>query len=237
MLNESFFLDGMDALSVGIHLQNPIVFSAPVPIVTAESIPGRNGSLIFDDGTFENRTGTAECFVLLYGNVERAIRAANKFLLSKRGYRRLETTDDPDHYWLAMVKNGAQIEQRLRTLAPFEIEFDCKPQRFTKSGLAAVTLTESGVLSNQHGFTALPLISVYGSGAGALHVAGKTVEILALDGALHLDSETQNAYNSDGNQNSTINAPEFPVLVDGENPISWTGGIERVEIIPRWWDL
>lgn len=237
MLNETFYLDGVDALSVGIHLQNPIEFSEAVPVVEVESIPGRNGDLIFDTGAFENRTGVVECYSLLDGNVEMAIRAANKFLLSKRGYRKLETTDDPDHYWLARVENGARIEQRLRTLSPFEISFDCKPQRFVKSGLEAVTMTSNGVLYNQYGFNALPLITVYGSGEGVLTVGSRLVNILSLDGVLYLDSEVQNAYNERGNQNNTINAPEFPVLVDGENTISWTGGIERIEIVPRWWEL
>jgi phage-related protein len=63
------------------------------------------------------------------------------------------------------------------------------------------------------------------------------VEVKALDGALYLDSDTQNAYNSNGNQNLNINAPIFPVLCDGETPIAFSGGIERVEIIPRWWEL
>ena len=53
----------------------------------------------------------------------------------------------------------------------------------------------------------------------------------------NLDSDTQNAYNDDGNQNGSINAPTFPALSDGETPISFSGGIDRVEIIPRWWEL
>lgn len=237
MLNETFFLDGVDALSVGIHLQNPVQFSEPVPVVRTESIPGRNGDLIFDTGAFENRTGSADCFALQVGNVEIALRSINKFLLSKKGYRRLETSDDPDHYWLARVENGARIEQRLRTLAPFEISFDCKPQRFVKSGQDVVSVTNGGVLFNQYGFDALPLIVLYGNGNGTLTVGDKTIQMTGMDSVLYLDSETQNAYNDIGNRNNKINAPEFPVLKDGENIISWTGGIERVEIIPRWWEL
>ena len=238
MLKETFFLDGVDAASVGIHLQNPMEFSEPVPIVEIESIPGRNGDLIFETGAFENRTGSAECFAMMHNNVELTIRAINRFLLFRKGYRKLETTDDPEHYWMARVENGARIEQRLRTMSPFEIEFDCKPQRFLKSGLETVEMTNGGVLYNQYGFDALPLIKVYGSGEGSLNVGNKRVEILSMtDGELMLDSETQNAYIYGMNRNNQINAPEFPVLTDGENNISWRGGIERVEIIPRWWEL
>ena len=58
-----------------------------------------------------------------------------------------------------------------------------------------------------------------------------------LDGVLYLDSDTQNAYNNNGNQNMNINAPSFPTLPGGETQIAFSGGINRVEIVPRWWEL
>ena len=51
MLNETFYLDGIDAASAGIHLQKPIVFSEAVPNIESKTIPGRNGSLVFDTGS------------------------------------------------------------------------------------------------------------------------------------------------------------------------------------------
>ena len=157
--------------------------------------------------------------------------------MAKTGYRRLETSDDPDHYWLARVENSPQIAMRLRTLAPFEIGFDCKPQRFVKAGESPVVFTANGSLFNQYGQIALPFITLCGRGAGILTIGDCVVEVKALDGILHLDSDTQNAYNDSGNQNLNINAPVFPTLPGGETPIAFSGGIERVEIIPRWWEL
>lgn len=236
MLNETFYLDGIDARSAGIQLQSPIEFSEAVPIVEVETIPGRNGDLIFDTGSFENRSGSASCFCL-QKDVEKAVSSAGRFLMGKKGYRRLETSDDPDHYWMARVENSPQIAMRLRTLAPFEIGFDCKPQRFVKVGENAVVFASNGSLFNQYGQVALPFITLYGQGEGSLTIGDCVVEVNTLDGTLYLDSDTQNAYNNNGNQNLNINAPVFPVLGDGEIPIAFSGGIERVEIIPRWWEL
>ena len=129
MLNETFYLDGIDARSAGIQLQAPIEFSEAVPISKAQTIPGRNGDLIWETGSYENRSGSAPCFCL-QKDVEKAISSAGRFLMGKKGYRRLETSDDPDHYWMARVENSPQITMRLRTLAPFEISIDCKHQRF-----------------------------------------------------------------------------------------------------------
>lgn len=237
MLKETFYIDGVDARSVGIHLQNPIEFSEPVPVVKAVSIPGRNGDLINDTGAFKNRTGTANCFAMTVGDVGRTLSAINNYLFSKIGYRRLETSDDLEHYWMARVKSGARIEQRLQTVAPFKLSFDCKPQRFLKSGEEKIVLTGRGYLNNPHGQAALPLITLYGSGSGGLSIGYRYVEIKSIDGILHLDSYMQNAYNDKGNQNININASEFPVLENGINHVYFSGDIERVEITPRWWEL
>lgn len=236
MLNETFYLDGIDARSAGIQLQAPIEFSEAVPVFEAQTIPGRNGDLIWETGSYENRGASASCFCL-QKDVEKAVSSAGRFLMGKKGYRRLETSDDPDHYWMARVENSPRIEQRLRTLAPFEIGFDCKPQRFVKAGEDAIVFTSNGSLFNQYGQIALPFIALYGRGTGRLTVGDCVVEVKALCGTLCLDSDTQNAYNDNGNQNLNINAPVFPVLDDGEIPIAFSGGIERVEIIPRWWEL
>ena len=236
MLNETFYIDGVDAASAGIHLQKPIVFSEAIPNVESKTIPGRNGALIFDTGSYKNRNGSASCFCL-QEDVEEAISSAVRFLMGKNGYRRLETSDDPDHYWMARVENSPQIAMRLRTLAPFEISFDCKPQRFLKSGENAVVFTANGSISNQYGQIALPLITLYGNGTGTLTIGSCVVDVKSLDGVLYLDSDTQNAYNDDGNQNMNINAPTFPTLPDGETQIAFSGGIERIEIVPRWWEL
>ena len=236
MLDETFYLDGVDAASAGIHLQKPIVFSEAVPNIESKTIPGRNGALIFDTGSYKNRSGSASCFCL-QEDVETAISSAGRFLMGKKGYRRLETSDDPNHYWMARVENSPQIEMRLRVLAPFEIEFDCKPQRFLKSGENKTSFTSSGSISNQYGQTALPLITLYGNGNGTLTIGSCVVEVNNLSGVLRIDSDTQNAYNNNGNQNMNINAPSFPTLPDGETQIAFSGGINRIEIVPRWWEL
>lgn len=236
MLDETFYLDGIDAGSVGIRLQAPVVFSKAIPVVETQTIPGRNGNLVFETGSYENRVGSASCFCL-QEDVEMAIGSAGRFLMGRKGYRRLETSDDPNHYWMARVKNSPQIEMRLRVLAPFEIEFDCKPQRFVKSGENSVVFTSNGSIPNQYGQTALPLITLYGQGEGTLTIGNCVVEVKELNEMLFLDSDTQNAYNNNGNQNMNINAPIFPTLPDGETKIVFSGGIEKVEIVPRWWEL
>lgn len=236
MVDETFYLDGVDAKIYGLNLQKAVEFSEPIPIVEKEHIEGRNGDIVYDTGAYENRTANAACYALKR-NVKSSLRAINHYLFGNRGYRRFETSDDAEHFWLARVANGARIEQRLRTLAPFEIEFDCKPQAFLKIGEVPLYIEGATTVMNKYGHTALPIIKVYGSGKGSLWVGGTRVDFAEIDDMTILDCDLQNAYNGRGNRNLYIDAPEFPSLKDGENAVSFSGGITRIQIIPRWWEL
>lgn len=243
MLEETFYIDGIDARSIGLRLQKPMTFSEPVPIVEKETVPGRNGELVYETGAYKNRTAKATCYCIDADDVEMKIRAVNKFLFSKSGYRRLETSDDPYHFWLARVSSGARLEQRLRRLAPFDIIFDCKPQRFLKNGeikttFSVLEMEEGAYIYNQTGFNSKPLIEVSNSGAGTLKIGKYTVEIADSDfSPISLDCETQNAYSAYKNLNMYVKSSEFPVLIPGENKITVNGKLGLVTIIPRWWEL
>lgn len=237
MLDYTFYLDGQDARNYGIVMQSPFRFSEAVPVLDVQTVPGRNGDLIQETGSYQNRSGSADCYCLNH-EVSRNISVAGRFLMGKGGYRRLEVSDDPDHYWMARVENSPEIAMRARILAPFEIGLDCKPQRFVKQGEFPISIGRESILCNEYGFPALPKIKVFGKGSGAISVGRYTVTIHQIEDGMNLDSETQNAYNdSDGNLNRNIYSEEFPVLEPGENLISFSGGVERIEIIPRWWEL
>lgn len=258
MFNETFYIDGVDARKFGIYLQKPIEFSEAIPIVERQSIPGRNGDLIFETGSYENRTGVASCFCL-QKCVAKAIGEAGRFFMGKKGYRRLETSDDPDHFWLARVENSPQIAQRMRTLAPFEITFDCKPQRFLKSGERAQVFDYSQVftrikIDNPFGFPARPLIHAHWSVDGE----GKQIGFTFFDSSggiieeksvyannikekdLYIDCDIHDAYNESGNQNKNVSLYEFPALDPGITEIVAVASddtLEYIEITPRWWEL
>lgn len=238
MLKDSFYLDGIGSDAFDIKLQREMILSEPVPIVNTQNIPGRNGNIVFETGTYQNRTAIAECYCL-QTDVVHNIAKVNKFLFSKNGYRRLELSSDPEHFLLARVKNGAAINQRLGKLNAFKVEFDCKPQRFLKSGETIIRYDVSGkLLINYTGFVAKPMIRVLGSGSGTVSVGGVTVTINEIVNEMIIDCETMNAYSIDfENLNKNINAPEFPVLNAGGNIIFFNGGVTAVAITPRWWVL
>jgi phage-related protein len=211
-----------------------MILSEPVPVVTAQSVPGRNGDIIYETGTYKNRTAIAECFCL-QNDVVNNVEKVNKFLFSKNGYRRLELSSDPEHFLLARVKNGAAINQRLGKLNAFKIEFDCKPQRFLKSGEKPVEFTANGILYNRTMQNAKPLLRVYGTGAGTVGIGSETITISAISSYVDIDCEIMDAYKGAVNCNGNVSFTDDIVLGPGDNNISKSGNITKVVITPRWW--
>lgn len=203
------------------------------------NVPGRNGDLLFEQDAYENYIQTYEVYVR--GGRNKLHYSANgvaEWLYAPKGYQRLEDCYDLDHYRLAYYIGTLDIEGVLNTFGRATLEFNCKPQRYLKNGeFALPTITGLSTVHNPTQFTARPIITVYGSGAGALAIGSYTVSFTGLDGFVTLDSETQNAYKNNVNRNLYISTSEFPRLDAGDSEISFSGGITSVSIIPRWWTL
>lgn len=206
------------------------------------AVPGRNGDLHFLEDAFCNYIQPYACY--FHGDLptpEQA-HAVKAWLLGDGAYRRLEDTYDPNHFRLATFHGPLDIDNILNKYGRCTVNFDCAPQSFLKSGENPVEFAAAGVLHNPTAFEALPLITVYGTDAGTVTIGGATVKINAITAPIVLDCDTQNAYSQPGegapeNQNGNIRAVPFPSLAPGENVIAFTGGITKLEIIPRWWEL
>ena len=236
MEREYFWLDGIRCDTVGIRLQGPLAFSSPTPKMSSVTVPGRNGDLHYYEGAYNNVKGTARCFSLEEHYVDKALNAISKFSLMEPGYHRLETTEEPECYRLAAVVSGPGTEIRMRHLAPFELEFDCMPQKFFHSGEKEVLLKNGETIYNK-GFPSSPLITVVGNGEGTLTVGdGKITFKSNFTGPIIYDAETENAYYENSNKNSEIQATRI-FIPHGESKVSWTGGIKSVYIVPGWWTL
>ncbi len=204
-----------------------------------QAVPGRSGDLLFTQNAFENYVQPYDIYVSAERiRLPRAMREVAQWLCAPQGYQRLEDSYDLDTYRLAYYSGTLEVESILHKFGRATIEFNCKPQRYLRSGDTPTQVTQGQALLNPTAFTALPLITVTGTGAGTLTVSGVTVTINSMpQGAVVFDSDTQNAYYGDVNLNGTISAPEFPQLVPGDNTVSWTGAITGVEIVPKWWTL
>lgn len=204
--------------------------------VTEFEIPGRNGSLIQDGKRFKNVTVPYRCFIMR--DWKRNYLNLMAFLGSKPGYNRLEFSGDPDVYRMARIMtNVLPSPTAFLRHGNFTLPFDCKPQRFLKSGENVVTFTATGIIDNPTLYDAQPLITVTGSGTVAI---GDTIcTIAATESAVTIDSEIMECFHGTVSKNDKVSfsTNDFPVLTPGSSEIALGSGITKVEITPRWWNI
>lgn len=229
---------GKTSDTLGVVVEHYPVRVVPERALTETEIAGRNGALVQYDGNWNNYMQGYEVYISAEKTgLVRAARAVAEWLSAPVGYQRLEDSYEPDVYRMAYYAGGQDIESILNRFGRATISFNCKPQRYLKSGEATKTLTGSGTLTNITQFDALPIITVYGSGAGTVTVNDTTVSISEIDSYIVLDCELMDAYKGTVNKNPYISAVDFPVLKAGVNNISFTGGVTSLDIVPRWWTI
>ena len=139
---KSLTFDGENSLDYGVYITGEAVYNAPGRVVDMVTIPGRNGSLAIDQGRFENIeiTYPAGAFGTTQTEYSKVMRAFRNFLASRYRYVRLEDDYHPDEYRLGLFKSGLEVDPvSMSRAGEFDIVFDCKPQRFLKSGEVPVS--------------------------------------------------------------------------------------------------
>ena len=236
MKKDFFIFGGVNSLDYGVLLDGSGTTTAPERDVTTVTIPGRNGDLLVDAGRWKNTTVSYPCTIAR--EFEGQFAAFKQVLLAEGGYKRLEDTLHPDEYRLAYLAGPLEPETiPYNRAGTFALDFGCKPQRFLKSGEDVLTVASGGKLYNPTGCAALPLILLTLTGDAKLNVGGVQMGVAGHTGPMWIDCNLQDAYYNNTNLNKYLTAPEFPVLGAGATQVSWSGGISKCEVVPRWWRL
>lgn len=231
--------NGISSEDYRIQVEHPPGYETPEKDYEVIHVPGKNGDVVIDKGSYKN---VPRIYEIAIGSYERSFtsqaHSISKWLHSASGYARLEDSYEPEYYRMAFYEEATDIENILQHAGRAIVSFNCKPQRFLKSGDAPVRLKSGESIRNPTNYAALPLVTVTGTGSGVLKIGGYTVTISSIGSALTIDSEPQDAYSGTLNKNSVIKLSNgFPKLVPGDNDISYSGGIASVEVIPKWWTL
>ncbi len=183
---KSFTFDGIDSRDYGVYISGDAVFDAPERDVEMIEIPGRNGAYALDNGRFHNITVTypAGIFGGSESDFAQGISDLRNALASRKGYCRLEDEYNPGEYRMAVYKSGLEVTPAQLKAGEFSIVFDCKPQRFLKSGEDAVRVNNNDTITNDTQFDAQPLLQVWGHGNIDIGGQGITVENIPVGNVL-----------------------------------------------------
>lgn len=146
----TLWFDGVNLTDeYGVVVSGMGTYATPSRDIELTAISGRNGDIILDQNRFENVTITYPCYISR--NFRDRFNSLKAFLMSRKGYCRLEDSYQPDCYRMAVYT--AEIVPEMTALnrsGSFELVFNCKPQRYLLNGEEPIEFTAV----DQDGFTA-----------------------------------------------------------------------------------
>lgn len=235
----------MTSVDLGLIVQFIPSYKYPEREYETIHIPGKNGDLVLDKGSFQNVEKTyslAKIFKKGQGFVASA-NAIASWLHSAKGYARLEDSYEPEYYRMAMYKSDGEMSNYYDIATVLEVTFECKPQRWLKSGEQEIQITNNYTIENPTSFDASPVIklkTVAGQNC-SITIGNNTMTLKAFDVVTDviIDCENMECYFGNNLYNSklVLNSGEFPVLKGNQKTTINITNATDIYIQPRWWTL
>ncbi len=224
-MKHTLIWNGKTAEDMGLKIISLPPIQLSTERIDEKEIEGREGTLTFING-YTSDEKTVECDYK--GN--KPWKIANWL----QGSGKVIFGNMEDRYYKARINNVVPISQVLENyLYNFQVKFKCKPFGYLLEGNYPIEIIKNGttIYNGKATYKSLPLITVYGTGAGVLKVNNTSYSITNIGTSITLDSELEEVLRGKGQY---FESDDFPILEVGENIISWSGGITKVEIVPRW---
>lgn len=215
----------------GIYISKRPSIPSPERRITNVVIPGKSSSFRFDGNTYEDITISVECSIkdsILPDKIDEI----KKWLLSN-GESDLIFSNQNNKKYIAQVVNVIDFTQVLKYISQFVIVFNCRPFKYeTESDIIEMIGHES--IINPGSIYSEPVIKIFGSGDISFTINSEIIKLKDVKDNIILDTVQQNCYNEAIDNLNNKMSGEFPILEVGENNISWTGVVSKVEVIPNW---
>lgn len=235
-LTEAWFeFKGVNSRDMGILLRKMPTRFMPGRNFNREKVAGRNGSLTYGDGTYNDVSVRIECDA----------RDETKFLQIAAwltGSGDLRFSDEPNMTYDASIEkeySRTSITPRLSGQR-FTVNWTCHPFKRQYPAADAIEITASGwVIANDGTAPAQPKIRITGSGDFSLSIGGQTMWFTGIEDGIVLDCELMDAFSLDEAAllNNKVSGEMFEIQ-PGANIVSWAldsgASVDSVIIEPRW---
>ena len=201
------------------------------PIIKAKKnvemieIDGRDGFLTSDLGNYKSIIKPVECTIIDSTDID--------FLCDwLDGTGEVIFSNEPDKKYKAVIINQIPFERVFAKCHTFLIQFEAQPHKYSLSN-SIITLEVAGTIYNSGSAIALPTIKLFGTGSLTLTINGNIVNLTNVVDYVTINSDLMDCYKDALLKNNDMNG-EFPILQKGNNYISWTGTVSKVEITPNF---
>lgn len=220
-------LDNLSMLSMGVYTaERPAIPTSELELETI-NVDGRDGDLTRQKG-FKDISHTIRFNVLEESNIKPLMRQVKaKFMNATT----LQINDDDVYYKIKKVVIG-NIANEVDIYGDFTVTFLFDPFQY-QLNVQNIIVTNSMTITNPGTRFSLPRLRVDGNGAGQITINNEVINLIQINSYLYIDSEIGNAHIGEASMNRYMEG-DFPILAEGNNVITFTGGITRIEIEPRW---
>lgn len=228
----SFTFNNKNSLAdFGIYIANTPTIASPERKVSFIAMPGRSGTLRYDEDAYDDITISLNCGIM--GNVNDKVEKIKTWLFES-AESDLVFSFSSDKKYMAQVVNRIDFELPLRQIGSFVILFHCRPFQYSVMNIPLSIVSSNTNLINIGSVKSQPIIEVYGSGDAEIKIGEDSFKLKNISERLFVNSELQEVYSQDFKNLNSIMEGEFPQLIVGDNNISWTGNITKLLITPNW---
>lgn len=206
--------------------------SKPELRVDTTEIDGKDGDII-DELGYAAYDKTLKIGLTSSDNIDKII----KFF---SGSGDIVFSNEPDKYYKAYIYEQIDYERLLR-FKEADVTIHVQPFKYLlneEDVVLNITNQTSLTVNNQGLEKSKPILKLYGSGTITISLNGLTAFTVTIDeddDYIAIDSMEEEAYNDTELKNRNMSG-EFPLLETGNNTISWTGSLTKIEVTPnsRW---
>lgn len=189
-------------------------------------VEGRSGTLTITDDCYNNTQKIMTCKLRGNENVDEIsswLYNCEKVTFSNR----------PDRYYKAMLKGQVDFERSLANNRSFLVTFDCQPFGYLIDNSTITISKNNSSFKGKGTYWSEPIIKVYGSGEINVTINNTQITLKDVNEYITVNSEKKRTH-KDLTILNNKKIGNFPTLSYGNNTISWTGSVTKIEIIPNW---
>lgn len=233
-MNRHLVFDGKDLTDFECYVGGDGTFPIAERDIDKVEVAGRNGELHIDNGRYKNIDIPYDAYIVK--DFKTNFDNLKAYILSKTGYGRVEDEFHPEYYRIGRIKPDFKPKiSGLTEMGTFTLTFDCKPQKFLKSGEKKITLTSSSTIKNPTYYPANPILTIYGT--GSILIGDQEITISKNETSITIDTDIMEAYSGAENMNAYVTLPNEKIEIPSGNVSIGLTGITKLEIIPNWWTI
>lgn len=233
---------GESSADYGMVVSEAPAYERPKRKETIFTVPGRNGTILFQEEAWEDVTRTYSVWVAEDSANQKTLTELvddyEAALNSQKGYQMLMDNFEPDVYRLAYYSGGDSFSNEMTQYGRASLRFTCRPERFLISGMTVYVMPEGGTLENPTKFNSKPLIyiEVESPATVSITIGSQTITAEVTD-YIYIDCDKMNAYRTEAENLNNHVSGVFPTLKSGNNTVVVDGNASQVRITPRWFTI